>query len=400
MGVLVFIIWVHPYSMTCTQIWSQRMAIKERPLSYSRQAVSASYINTSTNDPLYPDLHTLSSKKICVMGGCGQVGSHILATLYEFGFPIEQLYVNDDLRLGQRENLPEPLRERVDTQTHLEFAHNPPFTPDVVIFVGGRSSAPHFQELQDVMEELETWKVILEWCTAQNIRLIFASTSSLCKERPSVESQRVWPGSLYELTKLTMEEMAIQQALCDRLSVQICRFFSVYGVTEQHKGDIGNLYTQILWHAIARQPFEVWGQTGHFRPGEQTRDIIFAPEVSRALLHLLTLPDPQPTINDISALIYNIGQGQPFSVREMIRHVAELLPSTLQPIIVETEVPANIKNYVVHTWGNPQKLLQTGFQPIFTDHTMNLHFIFHALSSDLDWYWSVVEEIRQHRLAP
>ncbi|MFQ5874003.1 MAG: NAD-dependent epimerase/dehydratase family protein, partial [Dehalococcoidia bacterium] len=217
------------------------------------------YFKKTLNDPLLPMIRVLSDKKICIMGGCGQVGSHTITKLYEFGCPIENLHINDNLSLGQVENLPETLRDRVDIRSHLEFARDPRCEPDILIFAGGRSSAPHFKSITDVMEEIENWKAILEWCVAERIRLVFASTSSLCKDRPSVETQRVWPGSLHELTKLMMEEMSIQQALCEGLAVQICRFFSVYGVTEQHKGNFGNLYTQILWHAREGVPFEVWG---------------------------------------------------------------------------------------------------------------------------------------------
>lgn len=358
------------------------------------------YIQKTVHDPLLKRIQTLKTKTISVMGGCGQVGSHILAKLYEFGFPIENLYINDDLRLGKRENLPEPLRDRVDTRSHLEYARNPADHPDIIIFVGGRSSAPHFASLQEVIEEVEMWRATLEWCVSQKIRLIFASTSSLCKQLPSLETQRVWPGSLYELAKLMMEEMAIQQALAKDLTVQICRFFSVYGVTEQHKEKFGNLYTQILWHAIEQKPFEIWGQDNRFRPGEQTRDIIFAPEVCRAILHLLTLPEPQPRLDDISALTYNIGQGQPVTVQEMIHQVADLLPPTMQPVVVETSVPSSLQNYVVHTWGNPQKLLDSGFQPLFLDHRENLRFILQALLSDPSWYWSILETSRSKVLVP
>lgn len=358
------------------------------------------YIQKTVHDPLLKRIQTLKTKTISVMGGCGQVGSHILAKLYEFGFPIENLYINDDLRLGKRENLPEPLRDRVDTRSHLEYARNPAAHPDIIIFVGGRSSAPHFASLQEVIEEVEMWRATLEWCVSQKIRLIFASTSSLCKQLPSLETQRVWPGSLYELAKLMMEEMAIQQALAKDLTVQICRFFSVYGVTEQHKEKFGNLYTQILWHAIEQKPFEIWGQDNRFRPGEQTRDIIFAPEVCRAILHLLTLPEPQPRLDDISALTYNIGQGQPVTVQEMIHQVADLLPPTMQPVVVETSVPSSLQNYVVHTWGNPQKLLDSGFQPLFLDHRENLRFILQALLSDPSWYWSILETSRSKVLVP
>jgi ADP-L-glycero-D-manno-heptose 6-epimerase len=367
-------------------------------LPYSREEIEDWYITKTVNDQLLEKISSWKDKKITIMGGCGQVGSHIAGKLYEFGFPIENIYINDDLRLGKRENLPKALRDRVDTRTHLQYSQNPLLNPDIVVFVGGRSSAPLFENLSDVIEEIKIWKATLEWCVSCKIKLLFASTSSLYKQLPSVETQKVWPASLYELAKIMMEEMAIQQALCHNLVVCICRFFSVYGVTEQHKKNLGNLYTQILWHALERKPFAVWQQPNYFAAGEQTRDIIFAPEVARAILHLLTLPVCSPTVDDISSLTYNIGQGKPVSVREMIAQVEALLPPTMKPIIVETEVPQSMKNYVVHTWGNPQKLLQTGFRPLFPDNKENLKFIIHALLNDRDWYWSVLDKIRKKAL--
>lgn len=349
------------------------------------------YVDRSVADPLVGTARGLRDKTICVMGGCGQVGSHVLTKLYELGHAPERLSVNDNLSLGRPDNLPTSLRQLVDTRTHREFTASPPPAPDVLIFVGGRSSAPHFSGLDDVLEEIDCWKAVLEWCAGNGVRLIFASTSSLAKTRPSIETQRAWPGSLYELTKLVMEEMAIQQALCDGLKVQICRFFSVYGVTEQHKGNFGNLYTQILWHAREGVPFEVWGQDGVFAPGEQTRDTIFAAEVARAVLFLLSLPAPEPLLDDVSALTYNVGQGKPVSVNEMVDQVGALVGK--RPEIVHAQVPPHVKNYVVHTWGDPGRLVGAGFEPLFTDHVANLRFIDRALA-DMDWYWSVVERVR------
>lgn len=348
------------------------------------------YIKKTLADTLLPKIQELRNKILCVMGGCGQIGSHIITKLYEFDFHIDNIFINDNLSLGKRENLPEPLRDRVNILSHPEFIKNPNCTPDIVIFVGGRSSAPHFSNLDDVMQEITAFKSILEWCVKHDIRLIFASTSSLCKERPSVETKKVWPGSLYELTKLVMEEMAIQQALCEDLSVQICRFFSVYGVTEQHKGNFGNLYTQLLWHAREEVPFELWGEEGVFKHGEQTRDTIFADEVARAVLFLLTLPVPKPRLDDISTITYNVGQGKPVSVLEMIQQVSAL---GKVPQIIKKSVPQDVKNYVVHTWGNPEKLYQAGFVPLYDSHEENLRFINQALDN-IEWYWEMVEQIR------
>jgi nucleoside-diphosphate-sugar epimerase len=374
---------------------AKSLSIDPQDLPSSPQDVADWYVQKAVSDPLQEAILSLKDKRICILGGCGQVGSHIVAKLYEFGFSADQIVLNDDLRLGKLDNLPPALRDRVDTRSHLEFAQSLPPDIHIAIFVGGRSSAPHFRNLQDVMEEIKTWESVLEWCVRQNVRLIFATTSSLCKTRPSLETQKTWPGSLYELAKAMMEDMAIQQALCNDLKVQICRFFSVYGVTEQHKGEVGNLFTQILWHAISREPFEVWEQSGRFRAGEQTRDIIFAPEVSRAVLYLLKLPDPKPELEDISALTYNIGQGDPISVSKMIDRVGKLLPEGLQPIVQSVEMPSHFKNYVVHTWGNPQKILHAGFKPLFADHGENLTFILHALVAKRDWYWSILGEVRE-----
>ena len=86
----------------------------------------------------------------------------------------------------------------------------------------------------------------------------------------------------------------------------------------------------------------------------------------------------------MSALTYNIGQGRPVSVNEMVEQVAALLGE--RPNIVRTQVPPHVKNYVVHTWGDPGRLLDAGFRPLFTDHVANLRFIDAALS-DMEWYW-------------
>jgi ADP-L-glycero-D-manno-heptose 6-epimerase len=361
------------------------------------------YLDKTTQDPLRGSSQALRAQRIAILGGCGQVGSHLAGKLYELGFPLDQLDINDNLSLGRLENLPMALRDRVDQRSHLDYVENAPHRPDLLIFVGGRSSAPHFESLTDVMTEIQTWRVILEWCVAHNIRLIFASTSSLCKRRPSQESQPVWPGSLYELTKLMMENIALQQTLEAGLRVQICRFFSVYGVTEQHKGAFGNLYTQILWHALERKPFEVWGQPDRFAPGTQTRDIIFAADVARAMLHLLTLPDPTPTLEDIAAVTYNIGQGHPLSVDDMLAEVTDLLPQALHPIVERQMVPQKLTNYVTHTWGDPTKLLASGYQSLFPNNRENLKFIIHALQSrdrqgELSWYWSLVNQVRDFAL--
>lgn len=358
---------------------------------------AAWYRDRVAQDRLAPQFQRLKQETLCIMGAAGQVGSHLLAKCYELGFDPTTLDLNDNLSLGVLDNLPPAFQGHLDQRSHRDYATKPPRTPSILVFVGGRSSAPHFSSLEDVLAEIKTWEIILNWCVRENIRLIFASTSSLCKQRPSLESQPVWPGSLYELCKLMMENMAIQQALEEGLQVQICRFFSVYGVTESHKGKFGNLYTQLLWHALDQTPFEIWGQRDRFQPGEQTRDIIFAPDVVRALLHLVSLEAPKPKLSDISSLIYNIGQGKPLTVNEMVNHIKAVVPKLSWPQLQQIEVPSSINNYVADTWGDPHKLEQSGYQPLFPDNIENLRFIWASLTAKREDYWHLLESIRQHQ---
>ena len=108
------------------------------------------YTKAILADPQLQDLSVLKNKKICVMGGCGQVGSHTVTALYQLGCDVDNIYINDDLSLGVVENLPAALREGVDWRSHIEFARDPKCSPDILIFVGGRSSAPHFTDLSDI----------------------------------------------------------------------------------------------------------------------------------------------------------------------------------------------------------------------------------------------------------
>ena len=120
----------------------------------------------------------------------------------------------------------------------------------------------------------------------------------------------------------------------------------------------------------------------------------------RALLHLLTLSAPIPKLDDISDLIYNIGQGQPITVNEMIEHIKVVVPKPQWPRLKTTEVPASMLNYVENTWGDPSKLVHTGFQPLFPNNIANLRFIYACLRADRSDYWALLKQIRNQRSDP
>jgi hypothetical protein len=88
------------------------LSIDPQDLPSSPQKVADWYVQKTLSDPLRETIASLKDKRICILGGCGQVGSHIAAKLYELGFSTDRIVINDDLRLGKLDNLPLVLRNR------------------------------------------------------------------------------------------------------------------------------------------------------------------------------------------------------------------------------------------------------------------------------------------------
>lgn len=60
---------------------------KLESFSLSAQDIYNWYVHKTLNDPHRSRIQTLHAQRICVMGGCGQVGSHLITKLYESGYP-------------------------------------------------------------------------------------------------------------------------------------------------------------------------------------------------------------------------------------------------------------------------------------------------------------------------
>ena len=165
-------------------------------------------------------------------------------------------------------------------------------------------------------------------------RLVFSSTAACYGEpdsTPIFEDARLEPTNPYGESKLLVEQMLRWLNLSHGLKYASLRYFNVAGAIESygeaHEPE-SHLIPLILDVALGRRAnIKVFGRDYPTKDGTCVRDYIHVHDLAEA--HLLALGALSETK---SRLIYNIGNGQGFSVLEVIESVRRV---TQRPIAVE-----------------------------------------------------------------
>lgn len=190
----------------------------------------------------------------------------------------------------------------------------------------------------------------LEIAREASAPVAFASTSSFYSQcpKPFREDMRVSPRTLYEFTKLAMEQMA--HAYHRRYSLRSVglRFFSAYGPREVSKGRFANVLSQFLWCMRAGVPPVVYGD------GSQTRDFTHVEDLLEGLLVALD--------RAVGCETYNVGTGVEHSFNDVIAILNEELGTSITPRFVANPVP----NYVAETLADNGRLRSMGWTPRVT----------------------------------
>jgi UDP-glucose 4-epimerase len=165
-------------------------------------------------------------------------------------------------------------------------------------------------------------------------RLVFSSTAACYGEpesTPILEDAKLEPTNPYGESKLLVEQMLRWMNLSHGLKYASLRYFNVAGAIEgygeAHEPE-SHLIPLILDVALGRRAsIKIFGRDYPTKDGTCVRDYIHVRDLSEA--HLLALGALSEAK---SRLIYNIGNGQGFSVLEVIGSVRRV---TGRPIAVE-----------------------------------------------------------------
>jgi UDP-glucose 4-epimerase len=258
--------------------------------------------------------------KILVTGGAGYIGSVTVEMLVETGASVVVL---DNLCLGHRAAVhPAATFEQADLADRAAVdAVLARHRPDAVMHFAARSQvgesmrAP-FRYLGD---NVTCGLNLIESMVDHGVsRFILSSTAALFGEPTKIpidEDERIIPGSPYGASKHILEQILEWTARIQGLRYAALRYFNAAGASEargEHHDPETHLIPLVLQVALGqREAITVFGDDYPTRDGTCIRDYIHIIDLAQA--HILAL-----RALDQGSRVYNLGNGQGFSVMEVI----------------------------------------------------------------------------------
>jgi UDP-glucose 4-epimerase len=264
------------------------------------------------------------AERILVTGGAGYIGSTVASDLLRRGY---EVVVYDNMSRGHRGAVPAGAtfvtgdvgdRAALDDlfRTHkldavMHFAAS--------IEAGESMQIPELYFRNNSAKALTLLEVVLAYRVA---RFVFSSTAALYgnpERTPIEESAVLAPVNAYGESKLLVERMLAWFNRVHGLRYAALRYFNAAGATaalgEDHKPET-HLIPLVLQVALGkRERIAVYGTDYPTPDGTCVRDYVHIADLASA--HLLALE----ALREKDRLIYNLGNGRGFSVKEVIESV-------------------------------------------------------------------------------
>jgi UDP-glucose 4-epimerase len=258
---------------------------------------------------------------ILVTGGAGYIGSVTTAELIASG---HNVVVYDNLSKGHKEAIPSEAAlvfgDIADSKrlqsTFREYAVEAVLHFAALIEAGESMMVPERYFRNNSMGTLSLLEAMLE---GHVHRFVFSSTAAVYGEPeniPILETDRLGPTNAYGESKLLVERMLDWFHRIHGLRYASLRYFNAAGGTpergEGHDPE-SHLIPLILDVALGkRRSISIFGTDYPTPDGTCVRDYIHIVDLARA--HILALAG----LSERPQMIYNLGNGRGFSVREVI----------------------------------------------------------------------------------
>ena len=307
--------------------------------------------------------------KVLVTGGAGYIGGTVAEELLKKG---HEVAIYDNLRHGHRSMLPKGA-----AFVEGELADRPLL--EHTLRQGGFDGVMHFAALIEAGESMKkpelyfrnnsaTTLTLLEAMLATGVRrLVFSSTAALYGEprsTPILEDAPLDPTNAYGESKLIAEKVLRWFHQAHGFSYASLRYFNVAGAVpgrgEAHEPE-SHLIPLVLDVALGRRDsIKIFGQDYPTADGTAVRDYIHVRDLARAhqmaFAALMAKHDPQ-------RLIYNLGNGVGFSVRQIIDSVRRVTGHAI-PVIEEPRRPGDPAVLIASSEKIAREL---GWRPEYTD---------------------------------
>ena len=169
------------------------------------------------------------------------------------------------------------------------------------------------------------------------------------KPEATKESKRPLPTSVYAMTKLQQEELALLIGRTYKIPTVALRYFNVYGPRQS----LSNPYTGVC--AIFSSRIKCNHQPLIYEDGMQTRDFINVKDIVEA--NLLALSNPKADYR-----VFNVGAGKPVSILTIAQLLIRLYKKGIFPKITHRCRIGDIR----HCYSDISAIRQLGFRPSIT----------------------------------
>jgi UDP-glucose 4-epimerase len=263
---------------------------------------------------------------VLVTGGAGYVGSVVADGLLGAGHEVTVL---DNLQQGHREAVPRGAQ-------FIEADFCRPRDLDVALSRSGLDAVMHMAgetiveySTSDPRRYFHTNVIgginLLDAMLRHNIKqVVFSSSAAVYGEpltAPIEENHPKNPINSYGLTKLIFEQIMEWYGRAYGLRHISLRYFNAAGATdclgENHSPET-HLIPNVLKAALAGTPVSVFGTDYPTQDGSCIRDYVHVIDIAQA--HVLALEK----LDHIKTGVYNLGNGQGYSVLEVVRAAREV----------------------------------------------------------------------------
>ncbi len=270
--------------------------------------------------------------KAMVVGGAGYIGSVVTRLLLQEG---HEVVVLDDLSTGHADAVPaEATFIQADISGAVRILDDWNF--DAVLHFAAKSlvgESAHQPSLYWNTNVVGTRSLLDAMAVANVPRLVFSSTAAVYgdpAQLPITETAPTRPTSTYGATKLAVDMMIGNECAATGLAATSLRYFNVagaaWGAGERHRTETHLIPLALAAAAGRRDKLSLFGDDWPTPDGTPIRDYVHVEDLARA--HVLALTATAPGEH----LICNLGNGNGFSVREVLGTVEEV---TGHPVPVE-----------------------------------------------------------------
>lgn len=300
--------------------------------------------------------------KIVVTGAAGFIGSYLAGKLNNKGY--KNLVLVDDFNRPEKERNyhNKAFSEKVERDRFFQWLEESGNEADLIFHMGARTDTTEInREIFDSLN-LGYSKAVWNWCTKNDIPLIYASSAATYGAGDSGYSDdhevvyRLKPLNLYGESKNKFDQWVLSQEKTPPFWAGM-KFFNVYGPNEYHKGRMAS----VIFHAY--QQIRNTGTVTLFRShrpdykdGDQRRDFIYVKDVADVLFYLMK--------RGTASGLYNLGTGQARTFSDLARAIFKVMdiPENIEFIDTPTDIRENYQYYTQAPMG---KLFASGYDTPF-----------------------------------